>query len=229
MISTIEPPANALQGDDSALRTYCMWQFPVISSTDKPAVKWKCKGCGSESYGSKKRARYHVLKRSGEGWKICPFGWTKDVLDLIDGEDLQSKKRSMNSEENRGGSVAADDADDPKHRSPDKALKAASKKRLKLMRYEPNTVNDSIVEDVIGFDDRIFDVIGDASLSVVEKKNKLEESSLFFLNKRASAYNSGMTDSSQLIKFLDDKILRIQYEIDKIITEENVTGAIELR
>lgn len=225
MISTIEPPANALLGDDSALRTYCMWQFPVISSTDKPAVKWKCKGCGSESYGSKKRARYHVLKRPGEGWKICPYGWTKDVLELIDGEDHQSKKRTANAEENRNNIAEA--GDESNYRSADKAAKAASKKRLKLMRYEPSTSNEAIIEDVIINDDRIFEDVRDASISVVDKKNKLEERSMYYLNKRAAAYNSGMTDSSQLIKFLDDKIIRIQYEIDKIITEENGTEAIE--
>lgn len=226
MTSTVEPPVNALPGDDSALRTYCMWQFPVISSTDKPAVKWKCKGCGSESYGSKKRARYHILKRAGEGWKICPYGWTKDVLELIDGEDHQSKKRSANSEENRMNIGEA--GDDFTHRSADKAAKAASKKRLKLMRYEPNAVNDTIVEDIIVHDDRIFEDVRDASISIVDKKNKLEERSMYYLNKRAAAYNSGMTESSQLIKFLDDKIIRIQYEIDKIITEENGTESIEV-
>lgn len=65
MPTSIEPPLNAIPNDGTALHK-CMWVFPVLQGPEnRKAHKWKCKGCGSESFGSRKRVRYHVLKRPG--------------------------------------------------------------------------------------------------------------------------------------------------------------------
>lgn len=56
--------------------------------------------------------------------------------------------------------------------------------------------------------------------SNADRKQQLDKISCYYLNKRAAAYNSGMSDSSTLIKSLDEKILKYQIEIDQTVNEE---------
>ena len=56
--------------------------------------------------------------------------------------------------------------------------------------------------------------------SNADRKQQLDKISCYYLNKRAAAYNSGMPDTSALIKSLDEKILKYQMEIDQIVNEE---------